>query len=92
MNQLTNVIKSTNQLTNVIKSINQPKYGCYVIERLTVCFLGLVSWDVSEIPVDISRELTVLTDCAPPGEEARGGKFILLCNIWKICTEFVSFE
>ena len=37
----------------------------------------MVSWDVSEIPVDISRELAVLTDCAPPREEARGGEFSL---------------
>ena len=30
--------------------------------------------NVADIPVDIERELNVITDCSPPGEEARVGK------------------
>ena len=35
---------------------------------------GLSTWSVEDVHVDIEGELSVITDCSPPGEEARGGK------------------
>ena len=34
---------------------------------------GLLSWDVSSCHVDLERELKVVTEAAPPGEELRAG-------------------
>ncbi len=38
-----------------------------------IIFLGLLSWDVSSSHVDLSQELSNITQCAPPGEETKGG-------------------
>lgn len=35
---------------------------------------GLNTWNINDNHVDIESELAVIADCAPPGEEARGGK------------------
>ena len=37
---------------------------------------GLNTWNKDDNHVDIETELTVIADCAPPGEEARGGEKI----------------
>jgi hypothetical protein len=37
---------------------------------------GLLSWDVSFCHVDLEKELGVITDAAPPGEELRGGQSV----------------
>ena len=37
-------------------------------------FSGLNTWNINDNHVDLESELAVITDCAPPGEEARGGK------------------
>ena len=34
----------------------------------------MATWDTQHHHVDIEAELTTITDCAPPGEEARGGE------------------
>ena len=34
---------------------------------------GLNTWNTTDNHVDIESELAVIADCAPPGEEARGG-------------------
>merc|ERR1711970_479178 len=38
---------------------------------------GLNSWAQDDIHVDIETELNVISDCAPPGEEARGGERLI---------------
>ena len=35
---------------------------------------GLYTWNKGDNHVDIETELKIISDCAPPGEEARGGK------------------
>ena len=35
---------------------------------------GLNTWNLNDNHVDIESELAVIADCAPPGEEARGGE------------------
>lgn len=45
---------------------------CQILRQLL--FLGLNTWNINDNHVDIESELKVITDCAPPGEEARGGK------------------
>ena len=35
---------------------------------------GLNTWNINDNHVDIESELAVIADCAPPGEEARGGE------------------
>ena len=37
---------------------------------------GLATWNIRDHHVDLEAELTVITDCAPPGEEARGGEIM----------------
>ena len=37
-------------------------------------FAGLLTWSRGATLVDIEAELNTLSDCAPPGEEARGGE------------------
>ena len=37
---------------------------------------GLATWKTTDHHVDLEAELRVLTDCAPPGEEARGGEAV----------------
>ena len=34
---------------------------------------GLLSWDASSCHVDLEKELKVVTEAAPPGEELRAG-------------------
>merc|ERR1712142_657525 len=48
---------------------------------------GLLTWNVSDIHVDISKELSVITDCAPPGEEARGGERLIQFATENLVTE-----
>merc|ERR1712142_723840 len=48
---------------------------------------GLNTWNVSDIHVDISKELSVITDCAPPGEEARGGERLIQFATENLVTE-----
>jgi hypothetical protein len=48
-----------------------------ITETSSACFSGLVTWNSEENHVDLDRELDTITDCAPPGEEARGGKSLL---------------
>jgi hypothetical protein len=52
-----------------------------ISETSSACFSGLVTWNSEENHVDLDRELDTITDCAPPGEEARGGKFLLTSQI-----------
>ena len=40
----------------------------------TMLLSGLNTWNKDDNHVDIETELTVIADCAPPGEEARGGE------------------
>ena len=35
---------------------------------------GLNTWNINDNHVDLESELAVIADCAPPGEEARGGE------------------
>ena len=39
---------------------------------------GLNTWNSGENHVDLEHELDTITDCAPPGEEARGGEYIYI--------------
>ncbi|XP_023324972.1 microtubule-associated protein futsch [Eurytemora carolleeae] len=48
---------------------------------------GLKSWDISEVHVDLEKELSVITDCAPPGEEARGGERLIQFATENLVTE-----
>lgn len=43
---------------------------------LFILFAGLLSWDVSDCLVDLEKELAVITEQAPEGEEARYGEFV----------------
>jgi hypothetical protein len=51
--------------------------GTDVLVQHCVFFLsisGLNTWNSDENHVDLDHELDTITDCAPPGEEARGGE------------------
>merc|ERR1712198_143980 len=48
---------------------------------------GLRTWNNDDIHVDISKELSVITDCAPPGEEARGGERLIQFATENLVTE-----
>merc|ERR1739838_594879 len=48
---------------------------------------GLLTWNVADIPVDIENELNVISDCAPPGEEARGGERLIQFATENLVTE-----
>ena len=41
---------------------------------LILAVSGLNTWNINDNHVDLESELAVIADCAPPGEEARGGK------------------
>ena len=48
-------------------------------------FAGLMTWSRGATLVDIEAELNTLSDCAPPGEEARGGEtfhHLFWFNMW----------
>ena len=40
---------------------------------ISCLFAGLMSWDDSSCHVDLAKELDIITECSPPGEEQRGG-------------------
>ena len=44
---------------------------------LSISLSGLMSWDDSSCHVDLAKELDIITQCSPPGEEQRGGKLVL---------------
>merc|ERR1712168_944714 len=48
---------------------------------------GLYTWNTTENHVDLEAELTVITDCAPPGEEARGGERLIQFATGNLVTE-----
>merc|ERR1711872_702593 len=48
---------------------------------------GLRTWSTDDIHVDIAKELSVITDCAPPGEEARGGERLIQFATENLVTE-----
>merc|ERR1711936_1185377 len=48
---------------------------------------GLLTWDVGACHVDIEAELNVIADCAPPGEEARGGERLIQFATENLVTE-----
>merc|ERR1711970_480828 len=48
---------------------------------------GLYTWNSGDIHVDIETELNVISDCAPPGEEARGGERLIQFATENLVTE-----
>merc|ERR1712127_1162894 len=48
---------------------------------------GLSTWSVEDVHVDIEGELSVITDCSPPGEEARGGERLIQFETENLVTE-----
>merc|ERR1712142_747671 len=48
---------------------------------------GLRTWSTDDIHVDIAKELSVISDCAPPGEEARGGERLIQFATENLVTE-----
>merc|ERR1739848_576485 len=48
---------------------------------------GLATWNITENHVDLEAELTVISDCAPPGEEARGGERLIQFATENLVTE-----
>merc|ERR1711988_424433 len=48
---------------------------------------GLATWNIRDHHVDLEAELTVITDCAPPGEEARGGERLIQFATEHLVTE-----
>merc|ERR1712226_1705256 len=48
---------------------------------------GLATWNFQHHHVDIESELTTITDCAPPGEEARGGERLIQFATENLVTE-----
>merc|ERR1711970_694620 len=48
---------------------------------------GLYTWNSGDIHVDIENELNVISDCAPPGEEARGGERLIQFATENLVTE-----
>merc|ERR1712110_161555 len=48
---------------------------------------GLATWKTTDHHVDLEAELRVLTDCAPPGEEARGGERLIQFATENLVTE-----
>ena len=50
---------------------------------------GLATWNITEHHVDLEAELSVITDCAPPGEEARGGHIYWETNKSQLTDSFL---
>merc|ERR1711988_2068602 len=48
---------------------------------------GLATWNIQHNHVDIESELATITDCAPPGEEARGGERLIQFATEHLVTE-----
>merc|ERR1712142_253872 len=48
---------------------------------------GLNTWNINDNHVDLESELAVITDCAPPGEEARGGERLIQFATENLVTE-----
>merc|ERR1712066_418382 len=48
---------------------------------------GLYTWNSGENHVDLEAELAVIADCAPPGEEARGGERLIQFATEHLVTE-----
>merc|ERR1712079_521472 len=48
---------------------------------------GLNTWNTTDNHVDIDSELAVIADCAPPGEEARGGERLIQFATEHLVTE-----
>merc|ERR1711874_378616 len=48
---------------------------------------GLYTWNSGDTHVDIETELNVIADCAPPGEEARGGERLIQFATENLVTE-----
>merc|ERR1712079_695415 len=48
---------------------------------------GLNTWNTTDNHVDIESELAVIADCAPPGEEARGGERLIQFATEHLVTE-----
>merc|ERR1711887_395313 len=48
---------------------------------------GLSTWNSGAVHVDIEHELNVISDCAPPGEEARGGERLIQFATENLVTE-----
>lgn len=45
---------------------------------------GLLSWDVNNCLIDLEKELAIITEQAPEGEEARYGK----CRMYIACKQY----
>merc|ERR1711988_1550742 len=48
---------------------------------------GLNTWNINDNHVDIESELAVIADCAPPGEETRGGERLIQFATEHLVTE-----
>merc|ERR1711892_1111860 len=48
---------------------------------------GLYTWNSGDTHVDIETELNVISDCAPPGEETRGGERLIQFATENLVTE-----
>merc|ERR1712106_837697 len=48
---------------------------------------GLCTWNSDAIHVDLEHELSTISDCAPPGEEARGGERLIQFATENLVTE-----
>merc|ERR1711868_213496 len=48
---------------------------------------GLNTWNINDNHVDLESELAVIADCAPPGEEARGGERLIQFATEHLVTE-----
>merc|ERR1711892_1456494 len=48
---------------------------------------GLCTWNSDAIHVDLEHELSTISDCAPPGEEARGGERLIQFATEHLVTE-----
>merc|ERR1712025_517124 len=48
---------------------------------------GLNTWNINDNHVDLESELSTISDCAPPGEEARGGERLIQFATEHLVTE-----
>ena len=54
---------------------------------LSYVVAGLYTWNTDDIRVDIETELNIISDCAPPGEEARGGEINKINKLGLSCAK-----
>ena len=57
-----------------VKLIQMGKCFRDIAKFIQLCVAGLLTWSSGATLVDLAQELNTISDCSPPGEEARGGE------------------